>query len=40
VRLLGLISAVQLGLGMLGVRKALREGTEYDLGFCVDRRQP
>ena len=31
--LLGVISAVQLGLGLLGVRKALREGTEYDLGF-------
>ena len=33
MRLLGVISAVQLGLGLLGVRKALREGTEYDLGF-------
>jgi hypothetical protein len=33
VRLLGVISAVQLGLGLRGVRKALREGTEYDLGF-------
>jgi hypothetical protein len=27
------ISAVQLGLGLLGVRKALRDGTAYDLGF-------
>ena len=33
MRLLGVISAVQLGLGLLGVRKALRDGTEYDLGF-------
>jgi hypothetical protein len=30
---LGVISAVQLGLGLLGLRKALRNGTEYDLGF-------
>jgi hypothetical protein len=33
VKLLGLISAVQLGLGLLGLRKALHDGTEYDLGF-------
>jgi hypothetical protein len=33
VKLLGLISAVQLGLGLLGLRKALHNGTEYDLGF-------
>ena len=33
MKLLGVISAVQLGLGLLGVRKALRDGTEYDLGF-------
>jgi hypothetical protein len=33
VRLLGVISAVQLGLGLLGLRKALRDGTEFDLGF-------
>ena len=33
MRLLGVISAVQLGLGLLGVRKALRDGTVYDLGF-------
>ncbi len=38
MRLLGVISAVQLGLGLLGVRKALRDGTEYDLGFL--RRSP
>ena len=30
---MGVISAVQLGLGLRGVRKALRDGTEYDLGF-------
>ncbi len=33
MKLLGLISAVQLGLGLLGLRKALHNGTEYDLGF-------
>jgi hypothetical protein len=33
VKLLGVISAAQLGLGLLGVRKALRDGTAYDLGF-------
>ena len=33
MRLLAVISAGQLGLGLLGLRKALREGTEYDLGF-------
>ena len=33
MKLLGVISAAQLGLGLLGVRKALRDGTEYDLGF-------
>lgn len=27
------ISATQLGLGLLGLRKALRDGTVYDLGF-------
>jgi hypothetical protein len=31
--LLGVISAAQLGFGLLGVRKALRDGTAYDLGF-------
>jgi hypothetical protein len=33
VRLLAVISAVQLGMGVVGLRKALRDGTEYDLGF-------
>jgi hypothetical protein len=33
VKLLGVISAAQLGMGLVGLRKALREGTEYDLGF-------
>jgi hypothetical protein len=34
VRLFGrAVSAVQLGLGPLGLRKAPRHGTEYDLGF-------
>ena len=33
MRLLGVISAVQLGLGLLGLRKALRDGTVYDFGF-------
>ena len=28
-----MISAVQLGMGLVGLRKALRDGTEYDLGF-------
>jgi len=31
--LLGAVSAVQLGLGLVGLRQALRDGTEYDLGF-------
>jgi hypothetical protein len=31
--LLGVISATQLGSGLLGLRKALRDGTVYDLGF-------
>jgi hypothetical protein len=30
---LGVISAAQLGMGLVGLRKALRDGTEYDLGF-------
>jgi hypothetical protein len=30
---LGVISAVQLGMGLVGLRKALRDGTEFDLGF-------
>jgi hypothetical protein len=30
--LLGVISATQLGSGLLGLRKALRDGTVYDLG--------
>jgi hypothetical protein len=33
VKFLGVISAVQLGMGFLGLRKALHDGTEYDLGF-------
>lgn len=33
MKFLGVISAVQLGLGILGLRKALHDGTEYDLGF-------
>ena len=33
MRLLGAVSAVQLGLGLVGLRQALRDGTEYDLGF-------
>jgi hypothetical protein len=33
VRLLGAVSAVQLGLGLVGLRQALRDGTAYDLGF-------
>ena len=28
-----MISAAQLGMGLVGLRKALRDGTEYDLGF-------
>ena len=31
--MLGVISAVQLGVGLVGLRKALRDGTEFDLGF-------
>ena len=38
MRLLGAVSAVQLGLGLVGLRQALRDGTEYDLGFM--RRSP
>jgi hypothetical protein len=33
VKLLGVISAAQLGFGLLGVRKALRDRTAYDVGF-------
>jgi hypothetical protein len=33
VKLLGVISAVQLGMGLAGLRKALHDGTEFDLGF-------
>ena len=33
MKLLGVISAAQLGMGLVGLRKALHEGTEYDLGF-------
>ena len=33
MRLLGAVSAVQLGLGLMGLRQALRDGTAYDLGF-------
>ena len=33
MKLLGVISAVQLAMGLVGLRKALRDGTEYDLGF-------
>jgi hypothetical protein len=33
VKLLGVISAAQLGFGLLGVRKALLDGTAYDVGF-------
>jgi hypothetical protein len=33
VKLLGLISAAQLGMGLVGLRKAVRDGTAYDLGF-------
>jgi hypothetical protein len=33
VKLLGVISAAQLGMGLVGLRKALRDGTEYDLDF-------
>ena len=33
MKLLGVISAVQLGMGLVGLRKALRDRTEYDLGF-------
>jgi len=33
VKLLGLIPAVQLGMGLVGLRKAVRDGTAYDLGF-------
>ena len=33
MRLLGVISAAQLVLSLVGLRKALRDGTEYDLGF-------
>ena len=33
MRLSGVISTVQLGMGLVGLRKALRDGTEFDLGF-------
>jgi hypothetical protein len=33
VKLLGVTSAAQLGMGLVGLRKALHDGTEYDLGF-------
>jgi hypothetical protein len=33
VKLLGVISAAQLGMGLVGLRKALRDRTKYDLGF-------
>ena len=33
MKLLGVTSAVQLGMGLVGLRKALRDGTAYDLGF-------
>ena len=33
MKLLGVISAAQLGMGLVGLRKALRDRTEYDLGF-------
>ena len=28
-----MISTMQLGMGLVGLRKALRDRTEYDLGF-------
>ena len=34
MKLLGVTSAAQLGMGLVGLRKALRDGTEYDLGFA------
>ena len=33
MKLLGVISTMQLGIGLVGLRKALRDGTEFDLGF-------
>ena len=33
MKLLGVISAAQLGMGLVGLRKALRDRTKYDLGF-------
>ena len=33
MKLLGVISTLQLGIGLVGLRKALRDRTEYDLGF-------
>ena len=33
MKLLGVTSAVQLSMGLVGLRKALRDGTAYDLGF-------
>ncbi|MFI7481548.1 hypothetical protein ACH9EU_03940 [Kocuria sp. M1R5S2] len=36
---LALVSAVQLGLGLAGLRKALRERTAYDVGFLRGSRE-
>ena len=40
MKLLGVISAAQLGMGLVGVRKALRDGTEFDLGFTRGSPEP